>query len=79
MVNADNELATDNIIILTKYIRNILLTAITPYNEQDLFQWYDNNKEQLQSNSRDNSTRHMIPTPDAKNANAKQSNMNIDG
>ena len=44
----DNKLATDNIIILTKYIHDILLTATTPYNEQDLFQWYDNNKEQLQ-------------------------------
>ena len=49
VVNIDNELATDNIIVLTKYIHDILLTAITPYNEQDLFQWYDNNKEQLQS------------------------------
>ena len=49
VVNVDNDLATDNIIILTKYMHNILLTAITPYNEQDLFQWYDNNKEQLQS------------------------------
>ena len=48
-MNIDNELATNNIIILTKYIHNILLTAITPYNEQDLFQWYDNNKKQLQS------------------------------
>ena len=33
VVNIDNELATNNIIILTKYIHNILLTAITPYNE----------------------------------------------
>ena len=49
VVNIDNELATDNIIIMTKYIHDILLTAITPYNEQDLFQWYDYNKEQLQS------------------------------
>ena len=49
IVNIDNELATDNIIILTKYIHDILLTAITPHNEQDLFQWYDNNKRQLQS------------------------------
>ena len=49
MVNADNKLATNNITVLTKYIHDILLTTITPYNEQDLFQWYDNNKEQLQS------------------------------
>ena len=44
----DPDPATDNVIILTKYIHDILLTAITPYNEQDLFQWYDNNQEQLQ-------------------------------
>ena len=47
-MNIDNELTIENIIILTTYIHNILLTTITPYNEQDLFQWYDNNKKHLQ-------------------------------
>ena len=48
VVTDDQDTPEDNVIILTKYIHDILLTAITPYNEQDLFQWYDNNQEQLQ-------------------------------
>ena len=47
VVTDDTDLPSDNIILLTKYIHDILLTAITPYNEHDLFQWYDHNREQL--------------------------------
>ena len=44
VVTIDNELDTDNIIILTEYLHDILLTAITPYNKQDLIQWYKTNR-----------------------------------
>ena len=47
VVTDDTDIPDNNVIILTKYIHDILLTAITPYNEQDLFQWYDHNKEYL--------------------------------
>ena len=47
VVTNDLDLPSDNVILLTKYIHDILLTAITPYNEHDLFQWYDHNQEQL--------------------------------
>ena len=47
-MNINNELDPDNIITLTKYVQDILLTAITPYNKQDLFQWYKTNRQHLQ-------------------------------
>ena len=47
VVTDDTDPPSDNVILLTKYIHDILLTAITPYNEHDLFQWYDHNQEQL--------------------------------
>ena len=40
----DNELDTDNIFTITEYLHNIMLTAVTPYNEQDLIQWYKINR-----------------------------------
>ena len=61
VVNIDNELATNNIIILTKYIHNILLTAITPITNRISF----SGMRTTGSNFRDNFPGHTISTPSA--------------
>ena len=48
VIAIDNELDTDNIITITEYLHDILLTAVTPYNKQDLIQWYETNRQHLQ-------------------------------